>query len=238
MTRLGPTILGALFESPNTSYLLQFFASPQADPSGYGQGKILIGSMNVQTDANGNANFKAGMPPTSAGAYISATATDSAGNASEFSGDVAVQGQINLVLTGTATPNPVQEGRPLTYTLTVTNYGVANTHSVILSDQVPAEIPSFSVRPSQGYESPRMGNGQVTVMLGTIAAGASATVDIVAQTGANWLGTITDTASVTSQESDPDPPRSQRRSWRRSRPPPIWPSPSPNRHRRPSRAAR
>ena len=201
----GTTIQGTLFESPNTSYLLQFFSSPQADPSGYGQGKVLIGSMNVTTDANGNASFTAGMPPATAGAYVSATATDPAGNTSEFSSDVAVAGQINLVLTGTATPNPVPDGANLTYALTVTNSGVADAHSVILSDQVPSGVSIVSVSPSQGYESPMMGNGPVTVMLGTIAAGSSATVDIVVRIGANSLGTITDTASVTSQESDPDP---------------------------------
>src|SRR5262249_53425261 len=59
---LATTINGTLYENPNTSYLVQFFVSPQADPSGYGQGKKLLGSMNVQTDAQGNASFSAGLP--------------------------------------------------------------------------------------------------------------------------------------------------------------------------------
>ena len=36
-------IQGTLYESPNSSYMLQFFSSPTADPSGHGQGKVLIG---------------------------------------------------------------------------------------------------------------------------------------------------------------------------------------------------
>ena len=49
-----------------------------------------------------------------------------------------------------------------------------------------------------------MGTGPVKVVLGTIARAPSATVDIVVRTGADSLGTITNTASVTSQETDPD----------------------------------
>ena len=114
--------------------------------------------MNVQTDAQGNATFTAGLPPAgTAGMFVSATATDPDGDTSEFSGDVAVQGQINLVLTGTATPNPVLDGASLTYTLTVANQGTADAHNVILSDQLPAGVSLESVDPSQGYRDPDVG---------------------------------------------------------------------------------
>src|SRR5262249_16064986 len=86
-------IQGSLSGQPNTSYVLQFFSRPQADPSGYGQGKVLIGSMSVQTDDKGTATFKTALPPSAApGGFVSATATDPEGNTSEFSAVVAVQG--------------------------------------------------------------------------------------------------------------------------------------------------
>ncbi len=199
-------IQGTLFESPDTSYLIQFFASPQPDPSGYGQGKMLIGATTAQTDDKGNATFTESLSAAaSAGQYVSATATDPDGNTSEFAEDIQVQGEINLVLTGSATPNPVAAGADVTYTLSVNNQGSADAHGVILSDALPAGVSLVSASPSQGGMVPQMGNGSLEALLGTIPAGASASLVIVVRTSSSSVGTITDTASVTSQETDPDP---------------------------------
>jgi uncharacterized repeat protein (TIGR01451 family) len=198
------TVDGTLFENPNTSYQLQFFASPQADPSGYGQGQTLIGSMTVSTDAQGEATFTTGLPPAAGpGSFLSATATDADGNTSEFSNDVSVPGQVNLVLTGVATPAPVAVGADLTYILTVLNKGTVDAHGVTLNDQLPLDCRLVSVTPSQGHMNSMMGGG-VNVTLGTIAAGASATVTIIVNTGGSPVGTITDTAAVSSQEASSD----------------------------------
>ena len=85
------TISGTLNSAADTSYLIQFFANPKADPSGYGQGQFLIGSITVTTDANGNASFSATLSATVlARWYVSATATDPIGDTSEFAEDVQV----------------------------------------------------------------------------------------------------------------------------------------------------
>jgi hypothetical protein len=85
------TISGTFNSAANTSYLIQFFANPAADPSGYGQGQTLIGSITVTTDASGNATFSAtfSMPGPARG-YVSATATDPMGDTSEFAQDVQI----------------------------------------------------------------------------------------------------------------------------------------------------
>ena len=74
------TINGSLYSIPNTNFLLQFFSSPTEDHTGYGQGKVQIGSDEVQTDQNGNVTFTvpigAGSIP---GQFVSATATDPIG---------------------------------------------------------------------------------------------------------------------------------------------------------------
>ncbi len=171
------TVQGSLYETPNTSYVIQFFANQQPDPSGYGQGKLLIGSTTAQTDDKGNATFSVDMPPSAAaGYYVSATATDPEGNTSEFAADVQVQGQINLVLTGSAAPNPVAAGSELTFTLLVTNEGTADAQGVTLSDTLPSGVSVVSVTPSQGYIVPQMGSGTILANLGTVKAGASASV--------------------------------------------------------------
>jgi len=76
-------IQGILSSTPNTQFALEFFAGAQPDPSGFGEGQTLIGSVNVTTNANGDATFNPTFPFT--GQYITATATDPAGNTSEFS---------------------------------------------------------------------------------------------------------------------------------------------------------
>ena len=75
-----------------TTYLIQFFSNPTADPSGYGQGKTLIGSITVTTDVNGNASFTATFSSTvvPVGQFIIVTATNPVHNTSEFAMDVTV----------------------------------------------------------------------------------------------------------------------------------------------------
>jgi hypothetical protein len=84
-------ISGTLNAAPSSSFTIQFFANPTADPSGFGQGQILIGSITVKTDSNGNASFASVLHVvTSPGQVVSATATDPSGNTSEFSQDVTI----------------------------------------------------------------------------------------------------------------------------------------------------
>jgi uncharacterized repeat protein (TIGR01451 family) len=200
------TIQGTLSEAPNTTYLIQFFSSPTEDSTGFGQGDVLVGSLPVTTDNTGNVSFTASVPQGSTpGQYISATATDPAGNTSEFALDVVLQPQIDLVVTGTVTPASVPAGGQVTYAINVANQGNLSATQVTLTDQLPAGVTVVSASSSQGYFSPPAQNGQILAFLGTIPGGSTATVTIVAQTGANSVGTITDTASVKSQQVDPTP---------------------------------
>jgi hypothetical protein len=78
------SIEGTLTSVPGSTFTLQFFASAACDPSGYGQGQTLIGSTTATTDAQGEVSFGISLtvPP---GQPITATATDEAGDTSEFS---------------------------------------------------------------------------------------------------------------------------------------------------------
>jgi len=86
----GSTVVsGTLNSAAGSTYTIQFFDNPTADPSGYGQGKTLIGTTTVSTDASGNASFSASFTTlVNAGDAVSATATDSSGDTSEFALDV------------------------------------------------------------------------------------------------------------------------------------------------------
>ena len=78
-------------------------------------------------------------------------------------------------------------------------------HSVVLTNQLPGGVTFVSASVSQGFVQPTSGSSEVG-NLGTIAPGRTATMTIVGQTSANTpIGTIVDTATVTSQEPDPTP---------------------------------
>lgn len=82
------TITGTLNSTPNTTFILDFYVNAVCDSSGHGEGAKLF-ALNPQpviTDSNGNASFNVIVPtslPT--GRVLTATATDPAGNTSEFS---------------------------------------------------------------------------------------------------------------------------------------------------------
>jgi hypothetical protein len=79
------TLVGTLNSTPSTTFRLEFFANPTWDPSGHGQGRDFLGSLMVTTDAQGNASFTFNFTPIAGEPIITATATDPAGNTSEFS---------------------------------------------------------------------------------------------------------------------------------------------------------
>jgi hypothetical protein len=97
------TINGTLNSVANTTYRIEFFANDSIDPTGYGEGQKFIGFKNVTTDSSCNISFIASFPQIGANQRVTATATDPAGNTSEFSG--AIGQLLNLstrmdVLTG------------------------------------------------------------------------------------------------------------------------------------------
>ena len=85
------TIAGSLNAAASSNFTIQFFADPTADPSGFGQGETLIGSIRVQTDSSGNATFSSTFHVVvAAGQVVGSTATDPTGNTSEFSQDITI----------------------------------------------------------------------------------------------------------------------------------------------------
>ena len=76
---------------PSQSYVIELFASSSADPTGHGEGAAFVAQVSVTTDAAGNAAVSIVVPaPVPIGQFVTATATDSGGNTSEFSNAVVV----------------------------------------------------------------------------------------------------------------------------------------------------
>jgi len=83
----GNTIInGRLNSVPNATFIIDFYQNSSCDLSHFGQGEQWIGSTSVTSDANGNKGFRDTLKVTVPSEYfITATATDNAGNTSEFS---------------------------------------------------------------------------------------------------------------------------------------------------------
>jgi uncharacterized repeat protein (TIGR01451 family) len=204
-------ITGTLNSTANTTFTVEFFANPVANPGGINEGQFFLGRLtNVTTDANGNASFTfntaSALPP---GQVITATATDPNGNTSEFfAPGVVVTGAqpaaADIVLTTfTGTPNPVVAGQLLTYTITAKNNGPSAATNVVLTDSpLPANVQFVSA--SAGTFD--AANNRVVASLGSLPVGGTATVTIVVRPTAAAAGTtLVNTVAVTAAETDPNP---------------------------------
>lgn len=100
LARSGTFITGSLPSTSSSTFLLQFFASPTCDKSGYGQGQFYLGDAAVVTDGYCKADFAVTLPVSvPVGFVITATATDSGNNTSEFSACVPLVPVPRLKLT-------------------------------------------------------------------------------------------------------------------------------------------
>lgn len=106
----------------------------------------------------------------------------------------------DLTVTQTESADPAIKGQPLTYTVTAKNLSAKKATSVTLTDLLPSSARLVSVKPSQG----KCAASAVTVCrLGTLAAGASATVAVTVKPTAK--GSVTNQATVSAAPKDPAP---------------------------------
>ncbi len=77
-------VAGSLRSAPNTTYRIEFYATPQTD--GAYEGETLLGAVQLSTDATGLLSFNETVTAPPSGWVVTATATDLAnGDTSEFS---------------------------------------------------------------------------------------------------------------------------------------------------------
>src|SRR4029077_19433185 len=94
-----------------------------------------------------------------------------------------------------------QVGHPYWYILSIHNAGPAAATGVVATDALPAGLTYSRAVPSQG--SCTQAGGKVTGNLGTMPSGRTAFVGI--RVTPTHSGTITDTATVSATQPDPNP---------------------------------
>jgi uncharacterized repeat protein (TIGR01451 family) len=130
----------------------------------------------------------------------SATAASDNGGSVSSNASVKVACPIvDLAITKVDDPDPVFVNDTLTYTLGVKNNGPDTATAVVVTDSLPAGVAFVSATPSQGSCT---GDRVLNCQLGTLAAGATATISVVVHPTAT--GTITNTAVVGGHETESD----------------------------------
>jgi len=137
-------------------YRIDLFKSTVGDPTGYGEGEIYLGTIDVSGSGNHTGSFTAGVT-VSVGDIISATTTRKTGPltydiTSEFSQIATVINANPASLRVTKTLAPLNAGdyylpgTDVIYTFAVTNEGngAVDTDTVILIDSLPPEITFFN----------------------------------------------------------------------------------------------
>jgi uncharacterized delta-60 repeat protein/uncharacterized repeat protein (TIGR01451 family) len=136
-------------------------------------------------------------------AQVTGNESDPNPNNNSAQASTSVSPAVDLSITKDDSPDPVFARQPLTYTLIVANLAPSVTaNGVTVTDILPAHVSLTSAAASQGgcITSKVKGVTKVTCVLGSVASGGSASITLVVKP--LQPGTITNTASVTSTDTD------------------------------------
>jgi uncharacterized protein (TIGR03437 family) len=176
-----------------------------ADLVGYGDtsgtsGHCYEGAAPAGAPSNTTADFRkfGGCQDTNNSAVDFATATPNPRNSSSAINDCT---SADLQIVKTDSPDPVTIGSNITYTITVVNNGPATAQSVLVSDNLPAEVTFVSCNAPGGGVCGGNGNNR-TISYASLAGAASFTTTIVARANGPHGATAINTASVSSATTD------------------------------------
>ncbi len=199
---------------PDTPFLIQFFSNTAPDPSGYGQGQVLLGSQIVTTDANGNATASI-TPATgvSPNVWVSATATNElTGDTSEFSLDlvalpVSVQFEMSVyAVDSSAGVAMIQVERVGNISALVSVQYATSNGTAIAGKQYVAASGTLTFLPGQSYS---LQTFPVTILPNQSQSGGTTTVNLALSqpTEGATLGAISSAIlSIGAVPAPPPPP--------------------------------
>ena len=206
------TVTGTLDSVANSTYRVEFFASPVCDTSGNGEGAVFLGATDVTTGADCIAQINATLlTPVGAGNVVTATATDPNNNTSEFSACIPAtvtppEPEPSPSPTPTALPTstPTPTATP-TISASPTPTPTASATIIPSPTPSPTPTPTATIRPSPtptptATAAPR----PVTITVTTSPTGLSYAVDGTSYNvgkSFTWQGGSRHTISTTSPQT-------------------------------------
>ena len=171
------------------------------------------------TEAEGTITCDVGSLPSGASASVTVQVTVDPGVTGSISNSASVAGsetdpvtsnnnatettavvvRADLSITKSDSPDPAVAGTALTYNISVANSGPSNATGVTIVDTLPTGVAFVSA--SAGCTEAA---GTVTCDVGSLPSGASASVTVQVTVGPGVTGPITNSASVTGSETDPN----------------------------------
>jgi uncharacterized repeat protein (TIGR01451 family) len=165
-----------------------------------------LGTMSSGTDATVTITVKVSQNPPSTisnTATVSSSTPDPNSSNNSSTATTSVTGtqttSADVSVTKSDSPDPVDAGGTLTYTIVVKNNGPNAAQNVQMTDTLPASVTWQST--NNGSCS---GTSTVTCNLGTLNSGQSATVTIKVTVNSTAPPTISNTASASSTTADPN----------------------------------
>ena len=138
---------------------------------------------------------------TNSASVTSSISDPDAGDTSDPAPPVALgAASADLSVTKTTTTTEAQTGDTVFFTITVSNAGPSTASNVVVTDELPSGLALVLASPSQGTCN---GTTTINCNLGNILAGGNATITLQT-TVTGTSGTISNTASVSSADGDPD----------------------------------
>ena len=171
------TITGTLDSLPaNTTYpvRIEFFANTSSDASGNGEGEVFLGATSVAAPGAFNFNYT----PVAGKPFITATATDNAGNTSEFSS--ALTGAPTVAITDPFSCNG--PGNALTVRVAITN-PAASTQTVSFTAALPAGLVGVPGSGTSSVGTAPTVTATSATFTATLTAGQTANVTYQVQVG-------------------------------------------------------
>jgi large repetitive protein len=197
----GVTLLDAL---PSTVHYVSFSSSQGTVINNNGTLSVQLGSLAV--GASATTSIVVTVDPGASGSIantVTVAGNETDPNLSNNTSTVTTQvnRSADLALSKAATPNPVKPGNQLTYTLTVTNNGPSGATGVSIVDTLPDGVYYYS---ASGQRSATIVNQTLTLNAGSLAPGASSTITVVVVVRPATTGAVTNTATVSGNEPDPN----------------------------------
>ncbi len=125
--------------------------------------------------------------------------TDSSDNTSTEETKIATEAEVNLKITQTDSPDPIEQGKELTYTLSIENIGKEDANVIKVEDTLPKDVEFISATGCSEKDN------KVVCDIQSLKAGETASdIVIKVKVSSKAKNTLTNIATVTASEKETD----------------------------------